>query len=86
MALTDRQTRQLTEMTTEIAQLEHRLGYSNALGDNSSGGGITSGFANNIQWQSRLNLLRRRRDQLEAMRDGECLPRSANVGILGYGE
>lgn len=81
MALNTNQTRELEEISTEIAQLVHRLTVSNGLGDNHSSGGISTSFANNLEWQKRLTLLRKRRNQLEGIRDGTALPMSAELGI-----
>ena len=75
------QIRELAEITTELAQLDHRLAVSNGLGDSHSSGGISTSFSNNLEYIKRRNLLRKRRNQLEAMRDGTSLPSMAELGI-----
>jgi hypothetical protein len=78
------ESRRLSEITTEIAQIEHRLGVSHALGDTSSSQGISATFNDNARWRSRLDLLRRMRDQLEAKQSGETLPPIPSVNLSFY--
>ena len=86
MALNTYQTRELEEVTQEIAQLEHRLKVSNGLGDNHSSNGGSFGFANNIEWTKRLSLLRMRRNQLEGWRDrvSDNLAPSLGISTVNY--
>lgn len=82
MALTANQTTELAEILTEITQLENRFAVIHGLGDNNSSGGLTTSFADNANWQRRLNLLRVRRNQLVAMRDGTDGLMSADIGSV----
>jgi len=81
MALTARQQTELAEVTAEIAQLQHRLGVSHGLGDASTVQGTSASFSDNMNWQKRLEALRRRRNQLEDLAVG-IIPSTAGLGIL----
>lgn len=81
MALTARQQTELDEVNAEIAQLQHRLGVSHGLGDASTVQGTSASFSDNMNWQKRLDLLRRRRNQLEDLASG-VTPSTAGLGVL----
>lgn len=66
--------RRLQEINTEISLLEKRLNMSHQLGDSSSAQGITQTFNDNLQWQKRLDSLRRERDRLESALAGVEAP------------
>lgn len=62
--------RRLAEVNGEIALLEKRIAVVHQLGDASSAQGISQTFNDTLNWQKRLDKLRRERDALEGMLDG----------------
>lgn len=84
MALTAAQTRRLQEVEDEIAQIEQRLRVSHGLGDSHSSQGISASFSDNREWRAALSTLRRLRDQLIALRDGEPIPPAPGVVLSDY--
>lgn len=84
MSLTARETENLHEIETEIAQIEHRLSAAHGLGDSHSSQGVSANFTDLRYWRSALTQLRRRRDQLEAKRDGQPIPPAAGVTVSRY--
>lgn len=70
MALTTRQTAELARIEEEIADIESRFKVSHGLGDTHTAQGMTTQFIGQEYWDRKLSTLRRRRDQLEDIRDG----------------
>lgn len=65
MTAKDFLTRKLTEINTEIALIEERIVCAHKLGDSSSAQGISQTYGNVLEWQKRLDVLRRNRDKIE---------------------
>ena len=84
MALTPSQTRRLAEIEAEIGQLENRLAVVHGLGDSHSAQGISASFSDNPRWQSRLTLLRRMREQYEAIAADETIPPPPGRNVSNY--
>ena len=84
MALTASQTRRLAEIEEEIAQVSNRLAVSHGLGDSHSAQGISSTFNDNPRWRNRLTLLRRMREQYEAIATGDDIPPPPGVNQSYY--
>ncbi len=80
--LTAAENRELDEVRTEIAQIEHRLGTSHAAGDTGNIQGQSHTFQDNQKWRRRLSLLRARRNQLEALDAGQRTAPRTDI-ILG---
>jgi len=84
MALTAQQTRRLAEIEEEIGQIENRLAVSHGLGDSHSAQGISTSFNDNPRWRNRLTLLRRMREQYEAINAGEEIPAVPGRNLSNY--
>lgn len=84
MALTASQTRRLAEIEEEIQQVSNRLAVSHGLGDSHSAQGISSTFNDNPRWRNRLTLLRRMREQYEAIAAGDDIPSPPGVNQSYY--
>ena len=84
MALTAQQTRRLAEIEEEIRQIENRLAVSHGLGDSHSAQGISTSFNDNPRWRNRLTLLRRMREQYEAINADETIPAAPGRNLSNY--
>jgi hypothetical protein len=84
MALTAQQTRRLAEIDEEIGQIENRLAVSHGLGDSHSAQGISTSFNDNPRWRNRLTLLRRMREQYEAINADEEIPAAPGRNLSNY--
>ncbi len=81
MGTSDKLKKRLTEVETEISQIEGRLALAHGLGDSNSAQGITSTFSDNKYWTSRLDRLRALRDRLEAQISGEPIGGDPSVTL-----
>jgi hypothetical protein len=86
MALTASQTRRLADIETSIAQCEHVLAVTTGVGSSHSSQGISSSFSDQQirRAASELPVLRRVREQYEAIAAGEAIPPPPGINLSNY--
>jgi len=83
MALTAQQTKMLTRIQGEIADIEARLKISHNLGDSNSAQGVSTTFQNQEYWRKRLDYLYKQEAALESLEDGNNT-KQAGVNVSNW--